>query len=133
MKKQLYVFLIGVCVMGVAQVKGQAFLDKEWVVAKIGKEKVSVSAEKMPWMQLSDGKVSGFSGCNRMIGSYALDGETLLFSNLGGTKMFCFDTQELEDQFMQTLAKTHYWKLKCRNLRLFDSEKKLIMTFKIKK
>ena len=131
MKKQLYIFLIAMCVSVIAW--GQEIENKEWIVAKIGKEKVSVSAEKMPFIKLSDGKVSGFSACNRMMGSYVLDGETLIFNALGGTKMFCFDVQELEDKFMQTLRKTHYWKLKCGKLRLFDSEKKLIMTFKIKK
>ena len=115
------------------QAQGQKILDNEWIVTEIGKEKVTVSVEKTPWIKLSEGRISGFSACNRLMGSYTLEGETLTFSQLGGTKMFCFDTQDLEDRFLQTLAKTHFWKQKCGKLCLFDKDKELIMKFKIKK
>ena len=134
MKKYLSLWLIGLCVIGFStQTQGQEILDKEWIVTQIGKEKVSVSAEKTPWIKLSEGRVSGFSACNRMIGSYTLEGETLTFGAIGGTKMFCQEVADLEDVFIQTLQKIRYWKSKSGKLRLFDEKKKLIMKFKIKK
>ena len=133
MKKQVSLLLIGICAMGFSmQVQGQKVLNTEWVVLEMEKEKVSVEAEKTPWIKLSEGRMSGFSGCNRMIGSYALDGNTLTFGALGGTKMLCFDAQELENKFLQTLQKTQYWKCKKGKLSLFDKDKKEIMKFKIK-
>jgi len=130
MKKHLIV----ICVIGFSvQMHGQEILNKEWIVTEIGKEKITVDAEKTPWIKLSEGRVSGFSACNRLMGSYSLDGKTLTFDRLGGTKMFCFEVHELEDKFMLSLSKTHYWKYKCGKLSLFDKDNVLIMKLKIKK
>ena len=37
----------------------------------------------------SDGKVTGFTGCNRVMGGYTLAGKTLRFTQLAGTRMAC--------------------------------------------
>ena len=36
-----------------------------------------------------DGKVHGFTGCNRVMGGYTLTGKTLRFTQLAGTRMAC--------------------------------------------
>jgi len=134
MNKRINLILIGTFVIGLSmRMHGQEILNKEWVIVKIEKEKITTDVEKAPWIKLSERRVSGFSGCNRLMGSYLLEGKTLFFSQLGGTKMFCFDTQELEDKFMKTLSKTHFWKSKRGKLYLFDQNKTAIMTFEIKK
>ena len=133
MKTYLKTALISIFAVGLSmQMYGQEILDKEWVVVKIEKEKITTEAEKVPWIKLSEGRISGFSGCNRLMGSYSLEGKMLTFSQLGGTKMFCFDTQELEDRFMKTVAKTNFWKYKRGKLCLFDKNKTVIMIFKMK-
>jgi len=133
MKAHIKIALISIFAIGLSmRMQGQEILDKEWIVVKIEKEKIA-DTEKTPWIKLSEGRVSGFSGCNRMIGSYSWEGKTLTFSQLGGTKMFCFDAQELEDKFMKTLSKTHFWKYKRGKLYLFDENKTAIMMFEIKK
>jgi len=134
MKKHASFWLIAICVIGFAmQMQGQDIENKEWILTQIGKEKMSVSVEKTPWIKLSEGKLSGFSACNRLIGGYVLEGEALSFSKIGGTKMFCQEVADLEVQFMQTLAETHFWKYKRGKLCFFDENKKLIMKFKVKK
>ena len=134
MKTHIKRLIISVFAIGLfVELHGQEILDKEWIIVKIEKEKVTTDTEKTPWIKLSEGRVSGFSGCNRLMGSYSLEGKILTFSQLGGTKMFCFDAQELEDRFMKTLSKTHFWKYKRGKLCLFDENKIVIMTFEIKK
>ena len=133
MKAHIKIALVGIFAIGLSmQMHGQEILDKEWVVVKIEKEKITTDVGKTPWIKLSEGRVSGFSGCNRLMGSYLLEDKTLTFSQLGGTKMFCFDAQELEDKFMKTLSKTHFWKYKRGKLCLFDENTTVIMIFKIK-
>jgi copper homeostasis protein (lipoprotein) len=134
MKKCVYLLLISIFAIGLSvRVQGQAILNKEWMLVEMGNEKVTTDAEKTPFIKLSEGQLSGFSGCNRLMGSYMLEGEVLTFNRVGGTKMFCFDAQELENKFMQSLEKTHYWKYKCKKLHIFDENKILIMRLKIKK
>ncbi|WFR81905.1 META domain-containing protein [Janthinobacterium rivuli] len=36
-----------------------------------------------------DGKVTGFTGCNRVMGGYTVAGRTLRFTQLAGTRMAC--------------------------------------------
>jgi heat shock protein HslJ len=40
-------------------------------------------------MRFEAGRVSGFSGCNRLVGSYKVEGDTLTFSQFAGTMMAC--------------------------------------------
>lgn len=40
-------------------------------------------------LRLEDGSVSGSDGCNRVIGSYTLDGDVISFGELAGTMMAC--------------------------------------------
>ena len=134
MKKGLYSVLIGICAIGLSvQVHGQTIAEKEWMLVEMGKEKITADAGKTPFIMLSENRLSGFSSCNRLVGSYVLDGETLTFSRIGSTKMLCEAVRDLETTFIQSLEKTRYWKYKCKKLCLFDENKVLIMKFKIKK
>ncbi|GGY72574.1 META domain-containing protein [Marinobacter zhanjiangensis] len=38
-----------------------------------------------------DGKVNGFSGCNRFVGEYTVSGANLLFDSMASTRMACPD------------------------------------------
>lgn len=37
----------------------------------------------------ADGSLHGTDGCNRLVGSYEVDGDELAFGPLGGTRMLC--------------------------------------------
>jgi len=50
----------------------------------------------------NDGKLAATTDCNRMMGSYTSEGNTLSFSQLASTRMYCTDSQE--DQFAGMLA-----------------------------
>lgn len=46
--------------------------------------------ESMPHLVLAeDGTLSGTDGCNRLIGSWEEEGDTVEFGELGATMMFC--------------------------------------------
>lgn len=52
-----------------------------------------------------DGKVNGFSGCNRFVGEYTVSGANLLFDAMASTKMACVGENHemaLYDVFSQT-------------------------------
>lgn len=57
-----------------------------WMLKSVGGEAISVPA----WVEfLPDDRLAGSNGCNRLIGSYAISGEGLSFSQLGSTRMAC--------------------------------------------
>ncbi|HEX7034123.1 MAG TPA: META domain-containing protein [Pseudomonadales bacterium] len=53
---------------------------------------------------LDEDRVTGSSGCNRLIGRFTAEGDTLRFRDLGGTRMACeADAMELERRFLAAL------------------------------
>lgn len=58
-----------------------------------------------PLIGFADGRVSGHSGCNRFMGSYAQDGTALTFGALAGTKMACeADLMAVEQRMFGALS-----------------------------
>ena len=58
-------------------------------------------------VRLADGRVTGFSGCNQLMGSYTLDGGTLVLGQLAGTMMACPEpARSTEDQFLRAFSGT---------------------------
>jgi heat shock protein HslJ len=55
----------------------------------------------------SEGKLTGFSGCNHFFGSYKVTEQKLTFSELGMTRMACPDAiMDLERTFLDALSST---------------------------
>lgn len=67
-------------------------------------------------------RVTGFAGCNRMMGSYTLEGDRIEFKQLAGTLMACAEGMETETAFHQALLATRRWAIRGEQLDLFDAE-----------
>lgn len=93
----------------------------QWNLVRLGDQAVKASsAERQPNLTLSsaDNRVSGYGGCNRMLGTYSLSGEQLTFSQLAGTMMACADGMEHERAFHDALGKVARWRLQGEQLEL---------------
>jgi len=67
-----------------------------------------------------DGRLNATTDCNRMNGSYSVDGRLISFSKLAATRMYCPDSQE--NEFADMLSKVSAF--------LFTSEGELILELK---
>ena len=75
-------------------------------------------------------RVSGSTGCNRIMGSYELNGDKLHFGPLGMTMMAC--AQELmkqEQTFVKALADVATWKIDGTQLDLLDAKGEVVARF----
>ena len=65
-------------------------------------------AEKTPSLTFSEeGRVSGVSGCNRVMGSFKVEDGKFTFSQMGTTMMMCSpDSMKVERVFLENLGKT---------------------------
>jgi heat shock protein HslJ len=77
----------------------------------------------------ADKRVTGSGGCNRMFGSYTLDGNALEFSRVGSTKMACAEGMDTESAFFATLARVAAWRIAGQQLELSDSTGRLLARF----
>ncbi|NLL09332.1 MAG: META domain-containing protein [Methanomicrobiales archaeon] len=96
-----------------------------------------------PLISLEDAKVtvnfsetyelSGDSGCNRYFGTYNLSGENpaygspIFISPLGSTMMFCQDTMDIENLFLQLLQSVRSYTIDDQSLYLQDEEGNLLL------
>jgi copper homeostasis protein (lipoprotein) len=65
-------------------------------------------------------RVSGSTGCNRLTGSYRLDGQSLRFSQVAMTRMACDGTvAAIEQSFTKALDAARTWAIKGDHLELY--------------
>jgi len=74
-------------------------------------------------------RVAGFSGCNRMMGSYTLDGGSIRFAQMGGTMMACVSGMDIEQKFLGMFARVTRWEISGESLRLLDGDGKTLAKF----
>lgn len=76
-----------------------------------------------------EAKVTGFSGCNRFAGSYALQQAQISFEQLLLTRKNCFQNMGLEHQFLAVLAETEYYALNDAALILYNNDGSVLAQF----
>jgi heat shock protein HslJ len=118
----------------IANASTAPLIDSQWRLTRLsGQTIVNPPGPQQVFFMLNprNTAVSGFAGCNRMFGRYALDGEMLKFDAMGGTKMACLDQarMDVEQRFLTMFAGVARWKLTERELELFEADGKSLATF----
>jgi heat shock protein HslJ len=113
MQKVILLLGLGILFVGIScstakQKTGNASLSGKWELQKIGGTRINSSNQErgVPTLELNlaEGRVSGFGGCNRYFGSVFTAGNTLVFGALASTKMACLGPN-VEEQFLLALSK----------------------------
>jgi heat shock protein HslJ len=72
--------------------------------------------------------VSGSTGCNNFFGIYSTDGDTIEFTGIGATEMYCEDTAEQETWMLAALADATTYTVNSQTLELFDENGSRLLT-----
>lgn len=95
-----------------------------WKLTSLGGKSVEVSDKQREpnlVLQSEQSRLAGHGGCNRMMGTYKLEGDQLSFGPIAGTRMACAQGMEQEDQFHKALARVARWRIVGETLELFDA------------
>ena len=84
---------------------GNPLAAEEWTIEDIGGGGV-IDNSHATLHFLSDGRLAGSATCNRMIGSYKLDGSKLSIQNPGATMMACPEALMKQEQKLLKLLPT---------------------------
>jgi heat shock protein HslJ len=109
-----------------------ALENTHWRLSRLGDADVSPDAQQTEAYLVLDPKdhrVSGSSGCNRLIGSYELNEDKLRFGRIASTMMACTKGMETELAFIQALEQVNSWKITGLTLELFDISGKRLARF----
>jgi len=106
--------------------------NNSWRLVTLGEDKVAApEGVRAAYFVMQSGshRVSGYSGCNDMTGSYTLKGAQLTFGQVGGTMMACMDGMELEQKFHLMFPRVAAWRIDGETLQLLDGAGTVLATF----
>jgi len=103
-----------------------------WKLVRLGDMPVQVAEkQREPHLVLAnfEPRVSGSGGCNRMTGSFDLDGDKLRLRNMASTRMACVAGMEQEQRFLQSIEKVERYRVRASHLELLDAGGAVIARF----
>ena len=115
-----------------APVSTAQLLGTQWTLTKLGDQQITTPQDaRAIHMVLSadNQRISGFSGCNQMMGGYVLNGDTLKFDQLAGTLMACVSGMDIERKFLAMFGQVARWKIEGETLTLLDADGRPLAVF----
>lgn len=103
-----------------------------WLLSGLteGDAVVSSATDENITIQFEGGQAAGSSGCNQFFAEYALDGEKLSLSTVGGTKIACEEEVALrEATFLNALTQVVSYQIERSSLTLLDAKGTVLMSF----
>ena len=107
-------------------------LNTYWKLILINDTEVTVAEnQREPHIIFNaESRVSGSDGCNRIMGSYLLDGDKLTLDEMAGTKMACAEGAEQTQAFNDALMKVAAYTVHSDQLELRDATGLVVARFK---
>ncbi|MCA9971355.1 MAG: META domain-containing protein [Anaerolineales bacterium] len=99
--------------------------DTRWTLSGLVEKEAVVSTwvDAEVFLQFVDGQVSGSAGCNRLSGTYTVDGRTLTLSPLGMTRMACEEERTArEAEVAEMLTQVAGFAIEWQTLTLLDAD-----------
>ncbi|MDN3523578.1 META domain-containing protein [Halomonas ramblicola] len=96
-----------------------------WKLTRLGDGDVTAVANQREAhlvLHAEERRVAGSGGCNRLMGSYDLEGEALRFGRLATTMMACPAGMQTERAFLDALEEVAVWEVEGMHLTLSDAD-----------
>ena len=109
-----------------------ALQDMYWKLTRLEGQPVAVlEHQREPHLVFhTEGRrLAGSGGCNRLQGSYELDGDRLVLGRIGTTKMMCPEAIQQEQAFLAALERVAAHRLAGQHLELLDKEGAVLLRF----
>lgn len=110
--------------------------DRYWKLIELRGEAVEVEEDQREAHLVlhSEGqRVSGATGCNRLMGSFERGEESLKLGEMGTTMMACSgDSMTLERRFLEALGDVASYRVLVNRLELYDDRGELLARFEVR-
>ncbi len=110
-----------------------SFLNTQWRLIELDGNKVDLPNQDLhgPSLQFKNKlRLTGSTGCNRLMGSYQQNGETLTIGQVSTTRMACKQVPA-EQPFLKMLNNVNNYKIKGQQLQLLDINKQAVAIFEV--
>src|SRR5690606_14862297 len=102
----------------------------KWILVSLNGTEVQMpEGVETPYISVdSTGEnVTGFAGCNRMFGTVKTWGDSIAFPGLASTRMYCVETQAVENSFLEALNTTRTYTIKGDQLMLLGDKARTLL------
>ena len=100
-----------------------------WKLTELDAAKVVMATTQARETRITLGtgsRLTGFGGCNQLVGAYELDGSALRFKQMAGTQMACASPiMALEGKLLKVLGATTSYRIEGQVLTLLDGDRVL--------
>ena len=127
--KSVLVVLAGLCVNSMGPAMAEGLAGSEWRPVELngagqpGDTTLSVQFG-------ANGRLNGFSGCNRFSGGYTTSGERITIGPLASTRMACEETaMQTEARFLKMLEATTEFQRERVKLTFRDEQRTVVARF----
>jgi len=124
------------CASGPEAVDNEPLEGTHWSLTQLGTQPATeTNPEKAPYLEFlaAEKRVVGSGGCNRLGGSYTLDGDKITFGQMMGTMMACPHGMQQEQALHAAFKKVTNWRIEGDTLQFLDASGQQIAAFKAKK
>jgi heat shock protein HslJ len=115
----------GTCSKSSGSAMSETITQGRWQLEKLNGAPIQLpeGTEEKPYLEVDSSatRLTGYGGCNRLMGQVKVDGGNISFPGLGGTKRYCEKTMDLERNFMKALGETTAYTLKDDQLTLLNN------------
>ena len=119
--------------MYVLQKDTEQLVDKMWQLTALQGKQLTANYSVFPQPYIifyADNKVGGSGGCNRFFGNYMLSATSHIgFSAIGSTRRACFESMDVENEFLSIFHQIDTYSLKQDTLHLLSKEGNILATF----
>lgn len=119
------VLMVGCTAMAPAASVDEPLENTYWKLNRLGETPVTAvdnQREAHLVLHAEEARVAGSGGCNRLMGSYDLEGEALSFGRLATTMMACPAGMQTERAFLDALEEVAAWEVDGKTLTLSDAD-----------
>lgn len=102
-------------------------IDHNWTLTELGKNTIKTNIPNILFVT-ENNHVSGYSGCNRFMGTYTLEGSKLKMGQMAATMMACPD-MDMEHAFLKMLDEVDSYVVKGSELHFMNKESQVIAKF----
>lgn len=121
----MFILMIQACA---EKIGGESITNTKWVLTEWPGQTMPNTTKKATLNFGTADKVSGKSFCNGFGGSVVISANTIKFSELMGTMMFCEDVAQAEGKYTEGLRIANSFKVVGNKLQLLNGDK-LLMVF----
>jgi putative lipoprotein len=114
-----------------APIGDEPLRETYWKLIELNRKPITTADQQLEAHLVfrTEDRVSGSGGCNRLMGGYTVEGNSLHFKGVASTMMACLHGMDTERAFVLALNKVETWKITGKHLDLYDKSGGLLAKF----